>query len=146
MEYVFLGIGSNIGDRSKNIDEATERLSDSFGTKPLAVSSYIETKSWGFDAPDFLNAVAVFEIEVGDPLEILRVCKDIEAGMGRKDDLEYDNTGKRVYHSRIIDIDILKIGERVVDLPSLKVPHPLMRERDFVQIPLKEIYNLLNIN
>lgn len=139
MERVFLGLGSNIGDKADNLDEAIEYLTETFAVKPLAVSSYIETKSWGFEAADFLNAVAVFEIEVGDPLEILSVCKNIEARMGRKDGAEYDKDGKRIYHSRIIDIDILKIGERVVNLPSLTVPHPLMGEREFVQRPLKEV-------
>ena len=72
-------------------------------------------------------------------LMILEICKDIERRLGRTGEPEYDAEGKRIYHSRPIDIDILLLGDNNIDCPELTVPHRFMYERDFVMIPLKEI-------
>ena len=71
--------------------------------------------------------------------EILAICKDIERRLGRDDAPEYDADGRRVYHNRAIDIDILFYGKERIDCEDLQVPHPLIAERDFVKIPLAEI-------
>ena len=60
--------------------------------------------------------------------------------MGRRENLEYDAEGRRIYHDRPIDIDILLYGDETVDTPDLKIPHPLMKQRDFVMRPLEEIF------
>lgn len=142
-ERVFLGLGSNLGDKAANVLNAVEKLSQNFGCEPLAMSGLIETRSWGFDAPSFMNAVVVYELEI-DPFKLLSLCKEIETLMGRVQNVEYDSEGKRVYHSRVIDIDILMMGDRSVDTPRLKIPHPLMEARDFVMIPLRDVMDKLN--
>ena len=71
--------------------------------------------------------------------EILAACKEIERKLGRDDAPGYDADGKRIYHNRTIDIDILFYGSERVDCEDLKIPHPLIAERDFVKIPLAEI-------
>jgi len=144
MENVFFSIGSNMGDRRSALDKAVELLDQKLGGSRLAVSDYIETPSWGFDAPDFLNAVVAYGIEDPDGLKILDICKEIEAEMGRKENVEYDDNGQRIYHSRPIDIDILLIGDRKINEERLTVPHPLMEKRDFVMIPLAQVKEKLN--
>lgn len=147
MEKVYLSLGSNLGDRKANLDKAVELLSAELGTSPLAVSDYIETESWGFDAPQFMNAALAFELDDPDGYELLGICKNIESGMGREENVVYDEEGKRIYHSRIIDIDILLIGDRKIDSKTLTVPHPLMEQREFVMVPLRQIRNEIeNIN
>jgi len=144
-ETVFLSLGSNQGDRKFNLDHAIELLGTKLGHQPAAISDYIETKSWGFEAPDFLNAAVAFEIEDPDGFEILRICKEIERQMGREETPLFDDRGRRIYHSRPIDIDILLIGESIIDTEVLKVPHPLMEKRDFVMIPLAQVQRKLEI-
>jgi len=147
MEKVYLSLGSNLGDRKANLDKAVELLSAELGSSPLAVSDYIETESWGFDAPQFMNAALAFELDDPDGFELLRICKKIESCMGREENVVYDEEGKRIYHSRIIDIDILLIGDRKIDSRTLTVPHPLMEQREFVMVPLRQIRNEIeNIN
>lgn len=143
-EVVYLSLGSNLGERDNNISKAIIRLEELLGTAPLAVSDFIETESWGFDAPAFINAAVAFEIDDPDGFGILKVCKQIESEMGREENVVFDENGKRIYHSRIIDIDILLIGDRKIDTKVLKVPHPLMYEREFVMVPLEQIRTELN--
>lgn len=142
---LYLSLGSNMGDRAANISEAIKRLEKSFGVGLERASHVIETESWGFDAPDFLNCAVLFSLPrkrqsaESQALEILSVVKGIEKEMGRKETLEYDIDGNRMYHSRTIDIDILYFGRHRIDLPQLQIPHPLITEREFVMIPLLEI-------
>lgn len=137
---VYLGIGSNQGDRVLNLDRATALLENEFGVKCAAVSSYIETDPWGFDSPEkFLNAAVRFDLDSPDPFDILHICKKVERTMGRCDSPEFDRDGRRIYHSRIIDIDVLFVGSMTVESPELTVPHPLAAERDFVKIPLRDV-------
>ena len=72
-------------------------------------------------------------------MEILGLCKEIERALGRNDAPEYGADGRRVYHNRTIDIDILFYGKERIDLKELTIPHPRIGERDFVKIPLAEI-------
>lgn len=136
---LYLSLGSNSGDRAGNITEAVRRLSACLGVQPRRMSSIIETEPWGFESPDrFLNAAVMFETQV-EPAEVLRLCKKVEAELGRTDSPRFDATGRRVYSSRPIDIDILTYGDLEIDTETLKIPHPLMWKRDFVMIPLREI-------
>lgn len=142
---IYLGLGSNLGDRKENISEALKRLTEAFGKNPKSVSDIIETRSWGFEGPDFANAVVCFDLDVQETeverigLEILDVCKRIEGEMGRGAHPQFDSSGERIYENRIIDIDILLMGECKIKNERLEVPHPLMRLRDFVMVPLRQI-------
>ena len=138
---VYLALGSNLGDRRENILEAVRRLDSRFGPY-VSFSRLYESKASGFDGPDFLNAAVCYDLDL-EPLQILRACQEVEIQMGRpRHGIETDGEGRRIYHSRIIDIDILLIGDETVDTPELKVPHPLMKERDFVMVPLGEILGI----
>lgn|SRR5574344_47427 len=137
-EDTYLSIGSNLGDRSANISEALFRLDAALGCAHAALSSIIETKAWGFDGPDFLDCVVLYKTDIS-PIELLHICKQIERSMGREDSVQFDSGGRRIYHSRIIDIDILLYGDLKIDTPELKIPHPLMEKRDFIMRPLREL-------
>ena len=141
---VYLGLGSNQGNRLENIQAALSALDEAFGCHYTALSRVIETKAWGFKGDKFLNACVLYRIfRKGSPeehgLEILGICKEIEHALGRDDSPEFDAEGRRVYHNRTIDIDILFYGKERIDTEELTVPHPLIGERDFVKIPLAEI-------
>jgi 2-amino-4-hydroxy-6-hydroxymethyldihydropteridine diphosphokinase len=131
MERVFLGLGSNLGDRAKNIRRAV-RLVGSIGrTRVVSVSSLYETEPVGYaDQPDFINAAVEIET-VLTPRELLCEIKGIERSMGRKKTFRFG--------PRVIDIDILLFGNLTVDEPDLVIPHPRMLERRFVLMPLVEI-------
>ena len=136
---VYLSLGTNQGDRRAQIDEALRRLDIAVGRPYEALSSIIETPAWGFEGPDFLNCVVRYRT-AKRPHTLLRICKKIERAMGRTGAPEYDADGRRIYHDRPIDIDILLYGDEHVDTPDLKIPHPLMEQRDFVMRPLAEIF------
>ena len=141
---VYLGLGSNRGNRLENIQAALAALDEAFGYHYTALSHIIETKAWGFKGDKFLNACVLYRIyRKGSPeeqgREILAACKAIERSLGRDEAPEYDADGRRVYHNRTIDIDILFYGNEHIDTEELTVPHPLIAERDFVKIPLSEI-------
>lgn len=136
----YLGIGTNLGDRKANILYALKMLDAALGVQSTALSPLFESEPWGFSSPDrFLNCAVRYDTDMG-PHEILEICKDIEARMGRNVAApEFDGNGRRIYRSRIIDIDILLYGQGRISLPDLAIPHPLMRERDFVMVPLSAI-------
>lgn len=136
---VYLSLGTNQGDRRARIDEALRRLDAAIGRPYEALSSIIETPAWGFEGPDFLNCVVRYRT-ARRPETLLKICKRIERAMGRRDVPEYGPDGRRIYHDRPIDIDILLYGDERIDTPELQVPHPLMRQRDFIMGPLKEIF------
>ena len=136
---VYLSLGTNLGDRRAQINEALRRLDTAVGRPYEALSSIIATPSWGFEGPDFLNCVVRYRT-AKRPHTLLRICKKIERAMGRTGSAEYDADGRRIYHDRPIDIDILLYGDERVDTPDLKIPHPLMEQRDFVMRPLAEIF------
>ena len=144
---LYLSLGSNQGDREWNIETALSLLNIELKTPYKAVSSIYETEPWGFDSSaKFLNVAVLYELELpkgynpeAEGLMILEACKEIERKLGRIGGPEYDERGDRVYHDRPIDIDILLLGDNIIDCEELTVPHKLMYERDFVMKPLSEI-------
>ena len=148
---LYLSLGSNMGDRRRNIEDAISLLNIELKKPYKAVSSFYETEPWGFESDEkFINAAIMYELELpkgynpeAEGLMILEICKDIERKLGRKGQPQYDEAGERIYTSRPFDIDILLIGDDRIDCPELTVPHRLMYERDFVMVPLKEIVTSL---
>lgn len=140
-EDVYLGLGSNVGDRKQNIETALSLLSSYTDLHIDKKSELIETEPWGFESDKaFLNCAVRISVSGNmSPLRLLDICKTIERKMGREESIEYDSSGNRVYHSRIIDIDILIYGNRHISDSKLTVPHPLMALRDFVMVPLRQI-------
>lgn len=135
---VYFSLGSNMGDREGNISEALSRMDAAFGRHYEALSELIETEPMGFSGGKFLNCAVLYRIPK-EPLVILDTVKAIEREMGRSDPPEYDREGNRVYHSRVIDIDILFYGRERMDTPRLTIPHKGIADRPFVMIPLLEI-------
>ena len=130
---VFLGLGSNLGDRKENLACAIRLIGERVG-KVLRVSSFIETQPWGFESDNaFVNAVILCETEL-KPRQVLQTTQKIERDLGRK-----KKSTDGGYADRCIDIDILLYDDLRVDEPDLQIPHPLMLKRDFVMIPLREI-------
>ena len=128
---VYLGLGSNQGDRNKQLARAIELIGERVG-KVIRQSSIIETEPWGFTSGNkFLNCAIFIETELL-PRKVLEVTKQIERELGRRDK-------GMAYRDRPIDIDILLYDDITLDEPDLQIPHPLMYERDFVMIPLREI-------
>ena len=133
MPTVFLGLGTNIGNKKKNLTRAIEALSLALGNY-TALSAFTETKPWGFDSENtFLNCVVAFETTLSPSL-LLDTTESIERELGRT-----TKSTDGTYHDRVIDIDILLYGNETVDSPRLTIPHPLMHLRDFVLEPLAEI-------
>ncbi len=132
MAIVYLGLGTNIGNRRGNLVKAAALLAERVGDI-LALSGFMETEPWGFESENlFLNAAIKMETPL-TPDELLSATQAIEREMGR----EKKSDGS--YHDRVIDIDILLYDNRVIEQPGLIVPHPLMQERLFVMAPLAEI-------
>jgi 2-amino-4-hydroxy-6-hydroxymethyldihydropteridine diphosphokinase len=126
---VYLSLGSNVGDRAAHLRAAIERLAGVGTVK--ATSGFYETEPVGVaDQPWFLNSVVALETGLA-PRELLAYALAIEEAMGRR--------RTRDKGPRTIDIDILLFGDRVIDEPGLKVPHPAMHERRFVLEPLAQI-------
>ena len=138
---VYLGLGTNLGDREQNLQEAIRLIGDRVG-KVTRQSSFIQTEPWGFESENlFLNAVILCETEQ-TPREVLLTTQQIERDMGRQKMVNGSWSmvnGQRQYADRVIDIDILLYDNLTVDEPDLKIPHPLMQQRDFVMKPLGEI-------
>ena len=130
---VYLGLGSNLGDCRKNLERAIRLIGDRVGLVTRQ-SSFIETEPWGFESPHkFMNAVILCET-TRSPREVLLLTQQIERDMGR---MKKSVSGG--YADRAIDIDILLYDDVTIDEPDLKIPHPLMHQRDFVMIPLEEV-------
>ena len=141
---VYLGLGTNEGDREMNLIRAMNLLDQAFGMHPERISRIVETPAWGFEGPDFLNLCVLYRLpREGTPqeqgLRILSQVKEIERAMGREESALQDQEGRRIYMSRIIDIDILCMGAYRIDTEMLTVPHPLIGQRDFAKKPLLEI-------
>jgi 2-amino-4-hydroxy-6-hydroxymethyldihydropteridine diphosphokinase len=133
MATVYLGLGTNLGNKEANLRTAIHKLQERIG-KQVSLSSFYETAPWGFESDhSFLNAAIGLETSLS-PIEILHITQEIEKELGR--------TKKSVngsYSDRLIDIDILLYDTLVLQTPELTIPHPLMTERDFVMNPLIEI-------
>lgn len=132
-EKVFVSIGSNLGDRESIMMEAIQSLFSAFDP-PYKISNLYASEPWGFESKDkFLNCCVEFSTSQL-PREVLRLCQSIEQTLGR-----IKKTQNNQYVSRTIDIDMLYFGSRVINEEALKVPHPLLHERNFVLYPLAEI-------
>ena len=140
MHKVYLGLGTNLGDKAWNLQEAIRLIGERVGTV-VRQSSFIETEPWGFESANtFLNAVVCCETEK-TPREVLLLTQQIERELGRTKKSTSLLTPSLLpsYQYRTVDIDILLYDDLTVDEPDLKIPHPLMYQRDFVMIPLQEI-------
>ncbi len=136
---VYLGLGSNLGQRKELIQKAIALIDERIGTVTRQ-SSLIETEPWGFESSHkFLNGVILCETTL-TPREVLNETQKIERELGRKKKTTLNSQLSTLnYKDRPVDIDILLYDDLKVDEPDLKIPHPLMHQRDFVMIPLKEI-------
>ncbi|MCQ2257100.1 MAG: 2-amino-4-hydroxy-6-hydroxymethyldihydropteridine diphosphokinase [Bacteroidaceae bacterium] len=133
MHIVYLSLGTNLGDKEHNLKSAIDEISRRIG--PIrAQSAFITTEPWGFEsANSFLNAAVKCETDK-NPFDVLHETQKIERDLGRE-----KKSRNGVYSDRLIDIDILLYDDIHISTPELTIPHPLMNERDFVLIPLKEI-------
>lgn len=129
---VTLALGSNLGNRESNLKIALNMLSIALGSQPEALSPILETEAIGFEGPSFLNQAVRFRT-TKSARTILTICKHIERQMGRTDAPEYAEDGSRIYHDRIIDIDILLYGKSKIDTPELTVPHPQVESRPYIK-------------
>ena len=138
---ICFGIGTNLGDREKNLRTAVELLTERVGEQ-LACSSVYKSAPQGFVSEnEFANIVVICETGYS-PEQVLLITQEIEREMGRR-----EKSVNGVYHDRVIDIDLLQAVETVGgeestvsrQLPTLTLPHPRMHERDFVMIPLCEV-------
>jgi 2-amino-4-hydroxy-6-hydroxymethyldihydropteridine diphosphokinase len=130
---VYLGLGSNLGDRLAALTQALAILGAEPGLQLTACSSIYETEPWGVtDQPAFLNLAAEFSTSL-EPEYLLAACQRVESQVGRTETYRWG--------PRVIDVDILLYGNRVVslDVPDLQIPHLRMRERAFVLAPLAEV-------
>ena len=151
MHKVYLGLGSNLGNRQQNIEDAVRLVQERVG-QVVRQSSLMESEPWGFEScHNFLNAVILCQT-TKTPHEVLMLTQQIERDLGREKKSARltvekstrltvsQKSSDRQYADRPIDIDILLYDDLTVDEPDLKIPHPLMHKRDFVMKPLREIY------
>lgn len=132
----YIGLGANLGNRVKNLRAAIERIKKISDTKLLRVSNFYETAAWGLtDQPDFINAAIKIRTNL-PPLKLLDELQKIERELGRK------KLGH--WSPRTIDLDILLIEGLEFSSDRLTVPHKFLRQRDFVLVPLSEIFPALN--
>ncbi len=137
MKELIIGLGSNLGDRRKNIENAVALIEERVGAI-AAISSMVETEPWGFESGNyFLNCAILIreESSAADALprilEVIRTLQAVESEFGRI------RTG--VYTDRTIDLDILFYGDDIINEPGLIVPHPKLHEREFILVSLLEI-------
>ncbi|MDY9918887.1 MULTISPECIES: 2-amino-4-hydroxy-6-hydroxymethyldihydropteridine diphosphokinase [Proteiniphilum] len=133
-EYtVYLALGSNLGDKQKNIEEALDRIEERIGSI-ISLSAFYLTAPVGFQSENiFVNCAC----EVATDINIYRlfeITQDIEKEIGRS---RKSKNGQ--YTDRTIDIDLILAGDRVIDTPDLTIPHPCFHTRSFVLDPLYEI-------
>jgi len=130
MSTVYIGIGTNLGDRHKNCHRAMELLKQN-GLFVAKQSSMHNTEPWGVtEQPEFVNMAVEIETELA-PTELLALLKKIEKDMGRQEEVRWG--------PRIIDLDILLYDAITLNTDYLTIPHPLMHKREFVLRPLSEI-------
>lgn len=147
---VYLGLGSNLGDSRATILHAYREIEKLIGTI-VRQSAFYESEPWGFESENmFTNTVICVETRLL-PFELLKQTQHVERLLGKTaqhatERIDRDEVASSlfthhssVYHDRPIDIDILLYDDLTIDTPELKIPHPLMQERDFVMVPLREI-------
>ena len=130
---LYLGLGSNLGDKQQNIAMAVDKIEELIGHVECQSALHI-TDPWGFQSDNMFVNAAVKCVTILSPHEVLEKTKDIERQLGRTTK-SVDGT----YKDRIIDIDILLYDDMEINDPDLVIPHPLMHQRDFVMKPLNEI-------
>jgi 2-amino-4-hydroxy-6-hydroxymethyldihydropteridine diphosphokinase len=128
---VYIGIGSNLGNKRENYREALERIAKLPKTRIIKESSVYESQPHGDSKEWYINGVIEIETELKPEL-LLGKFKNIERAMGRK-------KVRKKWGARIIDIDILLYDSLVMNKKTLKIPHPEMHQRKFVLIPLSEL-------
>lgn len=129
---VYLGIGSNIGDRLLYLEKSLLMLSEHEGIEIKAKSSIYETEPYGLkEQSSFLNMVVQVKTEL-NPEQLLKYIHEVEQRLDRERKIRWG--------PRTIDIDILLYGKESINLPHLQVPHPYIQDRLFVLMPLREIY------
>ena len=134
----YLAYGSNIGEKEENILTAYRMTEERVG-RIVRRSAMMRSEPWGFRSENsFVNSVVCVETTL-TPHQLLDATQGIERAMGRT-----EKSKDGVYHDRLIDIDILLYGKLHINEPDLKIPHPLMNEREFVKIPLREIMEVKN--
>jgi 2-amino-4-hydroxy-6-hydroxymethyldihydropteridine diphosphokinase len=141
LQIGYLGLGSNVGDRRANLQAAVEDLW-AHGVVVIAASSVYETEPVGdvLDQPDFLNACVQIETALAAD-GLLDACKAVEAALGR----ELSGTGYVRHGPRPLDVDILLLGDRPHRSERVQIPHPRLRERRFVLVPLLELAPALEL-
>lgn len=128
-----IALGANLADRRRSINLALAEIAREPAITPLRVSSFIETEPVGvLDQPPFLNACALVETDLA-PRDLLHALLRIERTLGR------NRAQERRWGPRTIDLDLLLMGERIIDSDDLVLPHPRMHERCFVLEPLAQI-------
>lgn len=132
MADLYIGLGSNLGNKEAQIKTAMNEIETRIGTIVIQ-SGFFYSVPWGFDSNNhFVNACALIRTEI-PPLDCLTVLKNIEKGMGRL------KTGKSRYEDRLIDLDILIYDQWIYSDAQLTIPHPHLHQRMFVLKPLMEI-------
>ena len=151
---MYLGLGANLGNREETILAAYEEIERLIGVI-VRQSAFYYSEPWGFESQhSFANTVIMVETTLS-PKQLLRRTQQIERLLGKRRRHATERSDSHVkasprrglegvslapnYHDRPIDIDILLYDDLVIDTPELKIPHPLMQERDFVMVPLREI-------
>ena len=133
MNY-YLNIGSNIGNRRRNISRAVALIKRTFGTE-VRCSRPVESMPWGFDSDNaFVNEGIVLHTD-HEPTDVLSMLQGVERLISDASHRNSDGS----YRDRVIDIDIVAIDQLTIDSPTLKVPHPHFTERDFYLIPMCEL-------
>jgi 2-amino-4-hydroxy-6-hydroxymethyldihydropteridine diphosphokinase len=135
---IYLALGSNLGDREWNLEQALAMLAEGLKVDMLC-SRVLETEAVGFDGPAFLNQAVCFESDI-TPEALLDLCQEIEVKLGRpRHTAQYDADGKRIFSNRTMDIDILKFNDSEIHTDRLTIPHPQLWERPYVQELLNDI-------
>jgi len=146
LHQVYLGLGSNLGNKEENLRKAISLINEQIGTV-MRQSALFYSEPWGYESENqFVNAVILVETPLS-PHQVLKANQHIEHLLGKTEAHATDRNltshpsplTSCIYHDRPIDIDILLFDDLQIDEPDLKVPHPLMQERPFVMIPLNEI-------
>lgn len=138
MAKLYIGLGTNLGDKEENLRAAVQKIEEQIG-KTVSLSAFYITAPWGFRSDNsFLNAAVCIDTDLS-PLEVLQKTQEIERELGRK-----HKSAGGVYSDRLIDIDLLMYDDLILSTTSpegaeLNLPHPLMAERDFVMKPMAEI-------
>ncbi|MBQ1674322.1 MAG: 2-amino-4-hydroxy-6-hydroxymethyldihydropteridine diphosphokinase [Bacteroidales bacterium] len=135
---IYLVLGSNLGDREWNLEQAKALLAEALKVDMLC-SQVLETEAIGFDGAAFLNQAVCFDCAI-EPEALLDICQDIEVRLGRpRHQPEYDAQGRRIFHDRTIDIDIVLFDDRQIHTDRLTIPHPQLWERPYVKELLNDI-------